>query len=368
MTRKKIIGIGIAGCGRIADLQCIGYHDHPQARIIAVCDPDTERATRCAQMWHAAQIYPEFDQLISDKRIAAVEILTPHHLHAPHAIAALEAGKHVSLQKPPTLTLEEFDAVARAARKSKKTFRVFENYMHYPPHLKAKSLIDKGAIGDAVSIRMKTAVGPDKDGWAIERKTQAWRQNPSLCGGGPLTFDHGYHCFSMARFFMPVEVAVVHSFIHWKHLSKTIRTDGPALISWQYAGSLPRYGSWEVIESKKMKMRSNYYSCDERVEIHGTEGIIFINRCTGNLLDEPSVVLYRDGETRAFHHIEADWAESFRRGGIDFVNALLCGRQPVQDIDDARQTLAFAIAASKSAQESREVAITEISGPGAQTL
>lgn len=360
MTRKKIIGIGIAGCGRIADLQCIGYHEHPQARIIAVCDPDAERAKRCARMWQAARIYSDFEQLISDTGIQAIEILTPHHLHASQAVAALQAGKHVSLQKPPTLTLEELDAVAKAAMKSKRTVRIFENYMHYPPHIKAKSLVDKGLIGEPVSIRMKTAVGPDRDGWALERKTQAWRQDPALCGGGPLTFDHGYHCFSMARFFMTVEVERVHAFIHWERRSKSSCTDGPALISWQYAGKKPRYGSWEVVESKKMRMRSDYYSCDERMEIHGTEGIIWVNRCTGKLLDEPSVVLYRNGETKAFHHIKADWAESFRRGGIDFVDALLKGRQPVQDCRDARKTLAFAIAASKSADGGREVAISEV--------
>ncbi len=360
MTSKKTIGIGIAGCGRIADLQYHGYHEHPHAKILGVCDPDRKRAERLAKICQSAKIYTDFNQLLSDRKVQAVEILTPHHLHASQAIASLKAGKHVSLQKPPTLTLKEFDSIAEAAKKSKRTIRIFENYMHYPPHLKAKSLIKKGVIGDPISIRMKIAIGPKKYGWALEPKTEAWRQDPLLCGGGPITFDHGYHCFSMARFFIPKEIKRVHAFIHYKDLSKTSWTDGPALISWQYVGNPPRYGSWEVIDSKKMQVRSKYYSCDERMEIHGTQGIIWINCCTGRLLDEPSLVIYKDGETKAIHHINTDWSESFRLGSIDFIDALLCNKQPAQDLNDARQTLAFALAVIKSAKESREVNIKEI--------
>jgi predicted dehydrogenase len=100
------------------------------------------------------------------------------------------------------------------------------------------------------------------------------------------------------------------------------------------------------------------------MEIHGSEGVIWVNRCTGKLLDEPSVVIYRDGETRAFHDLPTDWAESFRRGAHDFVDALLEGRAAPQDGEGARRTLAFALAAGRSAAEGREVAIAELDGGG----
>jgi predicted dehydrogenase len=99
---------------------------------------------------------------------------------------------------------------------------------------------------------------------------------------------------------------------------------------------------------------------DDRIEIHGSEGILWVNRCTGKLLDEPAVVLYRDGETRAFHDLACDWAESFRLGGIDFVDALLEGRTPELSAEEARQTLAFALAAARSADERREVLLSEL--------
>jgi UDP-N-acetylglucosamine 3-dehydrogenase len=232
--------------------------------------------------------------------------------------------------------------------------------MFYPPHQKAKQLVDSGAIGVPLSVRIKTAAGRFTDGWEVDAKTQAWRLRPELCGGGATTFDHGYHCFNMARFFVPAEPERVHAFIHWTPLGPDAWLDGPALISWRYAGDLPRFGSWEVIASIAMRVRSKYYVSDDRIEVHGTEGIIWVNRCTGKLLDEPSVVLYRDGETRAFHDLAVDWAESFRLGGIDFVDALLEGRAPAQDAAEARRTLAFALAADRSAREAREVTLAEL--------
>jgi predicted dehydrogenase len=182
----------------------------------------------------------------------------------------------------------------------------------------------------------------------------------ALSGGGPTTFDHGYHCFQMARWLVDAEPERVHAFVHWTRLGDDAWIDGPALISWKYAGDPPRYGSWEVIASMQMRVRSKYYVSDDRIEVHGSEGILWVNRCTGQLLEEPSLVVYREGETRAFHDLATDWAESFRLGAHDFVDALLEGRQPEQTVEDARRTLAFALAAARSADEGREVSLHEI--------
>lgn len=354
------IRIGILGAGRIADLQVLGYLEHPRVDLVAVCDADGARARERAAAWGAPRAYTDPAQLFADPEVDAVDVLTPHHLHAAHAIAALEAGKHVSLQKPPTRTLAELDAVASAAARSGRLLRVFENFAYYPPHRKAKQLIDAGAIGVPLSVRVKTAAGRPDRGWQVGLSSLAWRMDREACGGGPTTFDHGYHCFQMARHFVPAEVERVHAFIHWTRIGENAWYDGPALISWKYAGETPRYGSWEVIASLGMSVRSKYYVSDDRIEVHGTEGIVWVNRCTGQLLEEPSVVLYREGETRAFHELDADWADSFRLGTRDFADALLEGRACFQDVADARKTLAFALAAAKSAEQGREVAVAEL--------
>lgn len=362
MAGTDRIGIGVLGCGRIADLQVLGYRENPRARLVAVCDVQADLAARRRAEWGARQAYSNIDDLLSDADVDAVEILTPHDLHVPHTLAALAAGKHVSLQKPPTRTLAELDRLAEAAASAGLVLRVFENFAHYPPHRLARRLLDEGAVGTPLSVRVKTALGNPAFGWSVPGDSNAWRVDRERCGGGALTFDHGYHCFHMGQFFMPgVAVERVHAFIHWMRIGEREWIDGPALVSWKYEGDEPaRFGSWEAIASIGLKVRSKYYVSDDRVEIHGSDGILWVNRCTGSLLEEPPVVLYRDGETRAFHDVETDWAASFRDGGIDFVDALLVGRPPSQTTEDARRTLAFALAARRSADEGREVPLAEL--------
>jgi len=359
MTPIERVHVGLIGCGRIASLHAVGYLDHPHAELAALCDTDLAILQQRQAEWRARKIYTDYRQLLGDPDVNAVEILLPHHLHKEVAIAALQAGKHVSLQKPPTLTLRDLDDVHEAAKAVGRRLRVFENFMYYPPHVKARELVQDGAIGEPLSVRIKTAAGRFDDGWRVPMASQAWRMNPETCGGGPTCFDHGYHCYNMGRFFIAEPVERVHAWIHVNRFGPDAFYDGPALISWTYAG-VPKFGSWEVIASIGMRVRSKYYASDDRIEIHGTEGIIWINRCTGFLLDEPALVLYRDGETRAWHDIPSDWAESFRLGAHDFVDALVEGRQPAQDADDAAGTLRFAIAAHVSACERRDVRLDEI--------
>ena len=361
MTPLERVHVGFIGCGRISTLQVLGYLDHPQAEVVAVCDTDRPLAQQRAREWGARKVYNDYQQLLADADVNAVEILLPHHLHREVAIAALQAGKHVSLQKPPTLTLGELDAVHEAATSATRRLRVFENFMHYPPHVKARQLVQEGAIGEPLSVRIKTAAGRFDDGWQVPAAAQAWRMNPETCGGGPTCFDHGYHSYNMGRFFIAEPVERVHAWIHVNRFGNDAFVDGPALIAWKYAG-VAKFGSWEVIASLGMRVRSKYYASDDRLEIHGVEGIIWVNRCTGTLLDEPPLVLYRDGETRAWHDIPSDWAESFRLGAHDFIDALIEGRQPAQDAEDAAATLRFAIATHVSACEAREVRLDEI-GP-----
>ncbi len=352
--------VGMVGGGRIADLNVLGWQDHPRGSVAAVCDVDPEVRERRAAEWGCTP-HATLEALLADPEVDAVEILTPHHLHAEQAIAALAAGKHVSLQKPPTLTLEEYDRVAAAADAAGTTFRVFENFMHYPPHVLARRLVDEGEVGDVLSVRILTAGGRmgTGQGWDVPVESNMWRVDPRLCGGGMITFDHGFHCFQLGRMFVDDPIETVHAFINRMDLGNGLELDIPALISWRYAGA-PRLGSWEVIGSIDLDVVSDYYVSDDRVEIRGSRGIIWVNRCSGQLLAEPPVVLYRDGELRSFHRIEADWASSFRAATHDFIDGVLDGRDVALTAADARETLAFALAARLSAREHREVAPSEL--------
>jgi predicted dehydrogenase len=356
------IGVGIIGCGRIFDMHMLGYEGRDDATVVAVADISEEtrcgRAERYGIPWH----YFDYRELLENKNVGLVEILTPHHLHREMALAAVEAGKHVSLQKPPALTVGEFDEIAAAAEKAGVTLRIYENFVFYPPIVKAKELIAEGAIGTPLNIRMRTVAGSAAGGWEVPLEAWAWRVKEEMCGGGPFVFDDGYHKFSIALYLLG-DVEKVYAWMEPMDLGEGMCVDAPSICVWKHAGGGP-FGSIDFTWAYDMYIKSDYYSADDRVEVTGTEGIIWVTRGHGNMLDVPPLLLYREGRLTAFTDLEADWGASFRDSTRHLLDALREGERPHLTPPEGRRVLQFALAAIASAREGREVRPQEIDGGG----
>ena len=350
--------VGFIGAGRIADLHALGYDGNADAALYAVCDADGEWAARRAQEWGAEHSYTDYRELLADQDLDAVEVLTPHRLHAEMSVAALAAGKHVSLQKPMALTLAEADAIVGAAARSDRVFRVFENFRYYPPYVRAKELLDAGEIGEPVSMRVKVIGGNPRYGWRVPARSWAWRLSEAESGGGPSIFDHGYHIFSIAMYFLGA-VETVFAWIERREIQPGLVWDSPAVIVWRHPGGA-RFGTWETVNSAEMVVRSKYYSNDEWLELTGTRGVIWVNRCSGEMLAAPPLVVYRGGETRAVHDIDSDWASSFVNGTRAFLRAVREGGQPELSAAEGREVLRFSLAAHRAASEGRPVPLAEM--------
>lgn len=354
------IRVGLIGVGNIARLHQLGYSDNSKAELYAVCDIDETLLQQRAKEWGVEKAYTDYRELLVDPEVDAVEVITPHHLHAPIGIAALEAGKHVSMQKPMAVTVAECDALIEATRRSGKLFRVFENFRYYPPMVKAKELLDSGVIGEPLSIRIKVVQGTMGEGWQIPYRRWAWRFDPAQGGGGRVILDYGYHLFSIAMWFLG-EVEKVYSWITYRPIQPGWMLDSPAVVIWKYRNA-EKYGSFEAITSDDILVRSKYVPEDEWVELTGSRGFIWVNRCTSMLLDRPPVVMYRDGVTTefSFSDRDSDWAASFIAGVHDFVDAVVRGRQAPLSGEEGRVVLQFCRAIQLSAKEGREVRLQEI--------
>ncbi|MCH8222921.1 MAG: hypothetical protein IH868_05865 [Chloroflexi bacterium] len=112
--------------------------------------------------------------------------------------------------------------------------------------------------------------------------------------------------------------------------------------------------------SPDLQVPTDYYPGEEMIEIVGSRGMVWINRCSAKLLDAPPVSLYRDGKTRHFEEMEVDWGDSFRVGGEEFTDAIVNGGEIAMSAELARAVLAFQRAAILSAEEHREVAVSEM--------
>ena len=134
------VRLGVIGAGNIAALNVRGYLEDPRCDVVAVCDTDETVGRAAADEWGADTYTPDLDVLLADDSINAVEILTPTHLHHDHVIAALDAGKHVSVQKPAANTIEDAREMGAAAERNERTLRISECFVHYPPLELAKKI------------------------------------------------------------------------------------------------------------------------------------------------------------------------------------------------------------------------------------
>ena len=357
--------VGFIGAGRIADMHYLGYKGNPKARLYAVCDADQGPTQRRAAEWGAEKTYDDYRRLLDDPDVDVVEVITPHHLHAEMVIAALDAGKHVSVQKPMALNLTEADAMIAAADRSGRLFRVIENYRFYPPFNKAKELIEADEIGEPISIRMKSISGNVRYGWEIPQASREWRSDTSRSGEGSFVFDHGHHIWALARYFLG-DVERVFAFIGRKKVVEHLELlpgsvlDSPAMVTWKYAGQ-DRYGSWEGVDSPELMVRSDHYPLDVWLEITGSRGLIWVNQGPpGRMLDRPPLELYRDGEVTSLTDFDSDYGASFARAVRHFTDAIVEGRQADLTGEEARNVLRLSLAILRSGKEHREVCVDEI--------
>ena len=346
------IRAAIVGCGRIADLHEMGYRGREDARIVAVCDRARKLAEGRAKAWGAAKVYSDYAALLADPEIDLVDLLVPHHLHAEMTVAACRAGKHVSVQKPMALTVAEADRMIAAAREAKVVLRVYENFVFYPPHVLAKQMLDAGEIGEPQMIRLHVGTGKSKTAWKVPLRAWFWRFRQKQAGGGPLVFDHGYHLFSLAHYLMG-DVARVYAWLDRSRVYPGVYLDAPATIMFQFKAPR-RYGVLDFAHTPNMVMDSIYYADDDRVEVIGDKGIIFVNRCTAATVDLPPLMLFRDGVTKPVPVARFEWHDSFIDCTRHLIDVLATGGQPRLDGWTGRQVLAFSLAAHESARRGAE--------------
>jgi predicted dehydrogenase len=339
------VRIGVIGCGQIADLTVCGYLEDERAEIAAVCDSDNEKAEAKAKEWRADRIYRDYRDLLKDRDIDAVEIITPHDLHCGMAVDAARARKHISVQKPMACNVAEARKMIDAAREAKVLLRVNDPYVFYPPIVKAKELLDAGEIGLLAMMRVRTTVGSMECGWRLNPNVWTWRFDPKRSGGGNM-LDDMHHKFATA-IYLGGDVEKVSAFIE----NREYFADAPATVMWKFKQGQV-YGVMEYVHANEMFIKTKYYNCEERFEITGSRGIIWITRCTGQLMDLPPVILYRDGETLEFHGIPAEWEEGFKRSNWHFIDSIVDGVPPRLSGEEGIKVMQFALStyASDDAQ------------------
>lgn len=150
----KVLRLGVAGLGRAFMLMLPTLVRHPRIRLTGAADPRTE-ARDCFSQDFGAPAYADVASLCADPEVDAVYIATPHQFHVDHVRLAAAHGKHVLVEKPMALTVEDCQAMVDAARAAGIHLLVGHSHSYDLPYLRTRALIETGALG---AVRMITAL------------------------------------------------------------------------------------------------------------------------------------------------------------------------------------------------------------------
>jgi predicted dehydrogenase len=189
-SRKTDRQAGIVGCGLIGRKRAAAF----PGRIAICADQALDRARTLASEF-GAQATDEWQRVLEHPAVDLVFVATRHDSLASITRAAVEAGKHVLVEKPAARCAAELQSVADAAKSQGRLVRVGFNHRYHPALLQARRLVDEGAVGELMFLRARYGHG-GRVGYDRE-----WRANPALSGGGEL-IDQGVHLIDLSRWFL----------------------------------------------------------------------------------------------------------------------------------------------------------------------
>ncbi len=255
---------GIIGCGGIADRRTLpGMMLAENATPVAVMDADLAVAQRVMETYGAAYATDRYEDLLAMDEVEAVYIASPVFAHKEQAIAAARAKKHILLEKPLGLTLEDSLEIIEVCEKEGVKLGVGLMMRYHAYHQAIKNLIAEGKIGEIVSMRAQfTCWYPKMD--------NCWRQDKTLSGGGAL-MDMGIHCIDLLQYLSGLHAVECTGYAHNQTFGYSA-DDSAAVIMKMNNGALAYVDSNFNIPDAAAKCPLEFYGTKGSIIATGTLG------------------------------------------------------------------------------------------------
>jgi predicted dehydrogenase len=338
--------IAVVGLGQIAELCLPPYTLRDDVEVVGLCDRDAGRIDRWRSVFPSATTSIDLASFL-DIDADVVDVLVPTPLHAEVVTQVLRRGFHVQVQKPIARTLDDADRMIAAANETGAVLRVMEDYICFPPIEKLRDVVRSGEIGTPQSMHMKI-VGTAHGGWEVNPASYEWQFAQARDGLGILTFDHAWHQLAVAHWlFGPIRR--IFGWVRRTPIGDDFFLDTPASFIWEHHNDVRVV--LDVTLAAEMYYRSDYYADDERIEVTGTKGYVRCNRISGRGVQEPSVVVYRDGEVRGYHALPDEPPDAFRASAANGIDYFRAGAGELRlDAQTSRTVLAALLAGLNSSE------------------
>lgn len=366
--RIGIVGFGFMGRLRAHAYRSLGfYYDPPPARCVlaGVAARTGETLRRAVDRFGFEFATTDYRELCQREDIDLIDCAVPNSLHRDVLVEALEGGKHVYMDKPLAATFEEAaDMARRAAARPRQAVQMAFQYRWVPALLRAKELVEAGALGRVFSARAAYLHA----GYADPERPFSWRLDARSSGPGGALFDLGSHAVDLVRHLVGEPREVFHlgeTFIRERPLpgdpsrKAPVEVDDVSIILFRTEG-----GAVGTIESSRLATGAQ----DElRFEAHGNRGALRFNLMQPNYLEfydasQPEESL---GGRRGFLAIESvarypkpaslpgpknavGWERFHVHGVYEFVRSIVEGRPARPDVLDGARAQAVLEAAVRS--------------------
>lgn len=313
--------VGIIGCGLIGQKRSTALGN---AQLSAAADVVVERAEALVRGHSDATAYGDWRALIERSDVDIVVVSTTNHLLAEMTLAAVEAGKHVLVEKPAARNTAELAPVIAAADHQGRFVRVGFNHRYHPALLKAQEIFASGALGPMMFIRGRYGHG-GRLGYDRE-----WRADPRLSGGGEL-LDQGVHLIDLSRLFLGDFTKVTGS-AHTYFWDMPVDDNGFLLLETATKQTAQLHVScteWKNLFSLEI------YGRDAKLHVEGLGGSYGVER----LAYYKMLPQMGPPETTIWEYPMGDrsWAIEFET----FLEDIRLGRQPNAGLRDAHAALAI---------------------------
>lgn len=341
----KTVKVAILGTGFITDIHMESYHRFvPNAEVVAVYGRSAEKAKAFAEKYHIPNWYNDVEAAITESGCDVVDICLPNYLHAEATLKAAAAGKHIIIEKPLAVTLEEADAMIAACKQAGVKLMYAEELCFAPKYERVRHMVKEGAIGEIYMLKQSEKhSGPHSD----------WFYDVNLAGGGVL-MDMGCHAIGWFRWMLnnAKATSVYASMNTVLHKGRTKGEDNSVvIIEFENGVTAVAEDSW-----------AKHGGMDDRSEVHGTGGVVYADLFMGN-----SAIAYsKNGYGYAMEKADTTvgWSftvfeEVFNQGYPHelkhFIDCVQHGRQPLVTGEDGRAVLEIIYAAYASAGQGKKI-------------
>jgi len=211
------IKVALVGCGGMAQAHATNYRQIPAAQVAALCDIKRESMEK---LWRekfdanpAIRLYDSYEALLQDPPagLRVMTLITPHTVHFPHAMAALERGYDVLVEKPMVTSSDHARQLAAMVAKSGRHFQIAFQSPFTQEFAYIREAIRGGKLGE-----LQTVVAHSHQAWRPrDGKATTWRHDPALSGGGQM-YDTGAHLFNSLAWLMDLPATEVFCWLDRK--------------------------------------------------------------------------------------------------------------------------------------------------------